>query len=411
MKKLAVLFFLVVSACYSQSKQDLIIDDKLIKAEDLLWDLKMLSKSPEIQWIDKDEKVQALLYKSVDYEGKPTQVFAYYSNPDLLAGKTSSKNKFPGIVLIHGGGGKAFKVWVEKWVAEGYAAIAMDLSGNGAAGKKLEMAGADQSDENKFAKIEKGNIKDVWTYHAVASVILAHSLLLNLPEVDASKTCVTGISWGGYLTCIVASLDNRFKAAAPVYGCAYYDESDFFKFPLQKLSASDKQKWMKNFDPSSYLRSAKPPFLFVNGNKDRFYNVVPYDKTYNLIPVNQRTICIIPNMPHGHESGWEPHEIRYFFESILNQKSPMTKVSSVSKSNNELSISYNSPVSLWYAEFYYSNDTTSTNEQRVWMSQRATIDSNNQTVSCLLPKEGFKYGFFYLKDHRNVSVSSAFIFN
>lgn len=411
MKKFTVFLLFIVSACYSQSKQDLIIDDKLLKTDDLLWDLKALSKSPEIQWLDKKEKVHTLLFKSVDYEGKPTQVFAYYSNPDLSAGKSTGKNKFPGIVLIHGGGGKAFKVWVEKWAAEGYAAIAMDLSGNGADGKKLQMAGADQSDENKFAKIEKGNVKDVWTYHAVASVILAHSLLLNLPEVDASKTCVTGISWGGYLTCLVASLDNRFKAAAPVYGCAYYDESDFFKFPLQKLSASDREKWMRYFDPSSYLLFAKPQFLFVNGNKDRFYNVIPYDKTYNLVPANQRTICIIPNMPHGHESGWEPHEIRYFFESILNQKSPLAKVTAVSKNNNEISVIYNSPVSLWYAEFYYSNDTTSTNEQRVWMKQKAEIDDKKQTVSCLLPKEGFKYGFFYLKDHRNISVSSEFISN
>jgi len=29
---------------------------------------------------------------------------------------------------------------------------------------------------------------------------------------------VTGISWGGYLTCIVAGIDDRLKAAVPVYG-------------------------------------------------------------------------------------------------------------------------------------------------------------------------------------------------
>ena len=45
---------------------------------------------------------------------------------------------------------------------------------------------------------------------------------------------MTGISWGGYLTCLVASLDSRFIAAAPVYGCGFYDESDVFK---QNLNA------------------------------------------------------------------------------------------------------------------------------------------------------------------------------
>ena len=35
-------------------------------------------------------------------------------------------------------------------------------------------------------------------------------------EVEARST---GVSWGGYLTCIASSLDPRFAFAAPVYGC------------------------------------------------------------------------------------------------------------------------------------------------------------------------------------------------
>lgn len=61
-----------------------------------------------------------------------------------------------------------------------------------------------------------------------------------MKQVDADKTCLTGISWGGYLTCIVAALDNRFKAAAPVYGCGYMDELKFFDYGMGKLSADGK---------------------------------------------------------------------------------------------------------------------------------------------------------------------------
>jgi cephalosporin-C deacetylase-like acetyl esterase len=125
------------------------------------------------------------------------------------------QSEIAGLVLIHGGGGKAFREWVEKWANEGYAAIAMDLSGNGPDGQKVEQPGPEQSNENKFQRIEKGNLKNVWTYHAVASSILAHSLLLSFPEIDPLRTGVTGISWGGYLTCLVASLDNRFIRRRP----------------------------------------------------------------------------------------------------------------------------------------------------------------------------------------------------
>lgn len=412
MKKLIFLLLLGIQFVYAQKKSVPVIDDKLIKVDTLLWDLKLLSKVPEIEWINKTLTVQSLFYKGVDYNGKPTQVFAYYSNPDLILGKKSGNKKFPGVVLLHGGGGEAFKEWVEKWAAEGYAAIAMDFSGKQDDVKAYTTPGPEQGDFDKFQKLETGSdLKNMWTYQAVANAILAHSLLLSFLEVESTKTCLTGISWGGYLTCLVGSLDNRFKAAAPVYGCAFYDESDIFKVPLEKLSPAVRKKWMKYFDPSSYMEYAKPQFLFVNGNKDRFYNVVPYDKTYKLIPDGQRLMCLIPNMNHGHEAGWEPHEIRYFFESVINNAPSLPKVKRIVQKDSVLNVSYSSPVSIWTADFYYSNDTSSLNENRIWNRQKVQIDNKTKILSCPVPKEGFKYGFFYLKDHRNVSTSSEFIIN
>lgn len=411
MKLLLALLLFISFPGKAQNKSVPVIDSKIIHVNDLLWDLKYLSKVPDVQWINQNDSIQTLLYKGVDYKGRTTQVFAYYSNPDLVAGKTASQKKFPGVVLIHGGGGKAFKQWVKKWATEGYAAIAMDLGGKGEDGKALANAGPDQTDEFKFFNIEKEQLKDMWTYQAVADCILAHSLLLSKPEVDQAKTCVTGISWGGYLTCIVASLDNRFKAAVPVYGCAYYDESDVFSAPLNRLAKENKKKWMTYFDPSAYLPFAKPQFLFLNGNKDRFYNVVPYDKTYKLVAEKQRAICIIPDMSHGHESGWEPVEIRSFFENIVNAGSPLPVVSQVTEKDTLLSISYQSPAAVSDASFYFTNDTQSTNEMRKWSMVKASIDSGNNMISCAKPKEAFKYGFFYLKDNRDLTISSEFIIN
>jgi dienelactone hydrolase len=409
MKKLSVLLLFLATLGYAQKPKVPAINTKLFKIDSLLWDLKALSIAPEVKWTGEDGPVRTLLYKSVDYEGKPTEVFAYYSNPDIVSGRSSGQ-KFPGMVLIHGGGGKAFKEWVEKWAKEGYAAIAMDLSGNGPDGKKIERPGADQSNENKFEKIETANIRDVWTYHAVASGILAHSLLLSLPEIDTSRTAVTGISWGGYLTCIVGSLDNRFKAAVPVYGCGFYDESDVFKAPLDKLSMNGKRRWMKFFDPSVYLPFASSPFFFINGNKDKHYNVVPYHKTYSLVK-GQGEVCIIPEMRHSHEAGWEPKEIKYFVDKIVNDGPGFIKVHSMMDKENEFLLTYKTfdSNSVSMAEFYYTNDLASTNEQRIWTKQEAKIDPQNKTISTLKPKEGYKYAFFYFKDQNGISGSSRFL--
>ncbi len=314
--------------------------------------------------------------------------------------------KFPGVVLVQGGGSAAFKEWVEKWAADGYAAIAMDLGGKGADGQPLPMAGPDQTHEQKFVVIEKGDLHDVWSYHAVGIVILAHSLLLNRPEVNRQKTALTGISWGGYLTCIVAGLDDRFKAAVPVYGCAYYDESDVFGKDLAKLSSQGKANWMKYFDPSVYLPFARSSLLFVNGNKDRFYNIVLYARTYALPQKAEKKICLKPDMRHSRPYGLESVKIRYFFGSVLNDGVPLPKLEALKKTTATVSTAYEAVVGLRSARFYYSSDTASTNEKRVWASVEAKVYPTQKKLTAEVPEADFACDFFYVTDHREVSALS-----
>lgn len=191
------------------------------------WNLTALSRRPGYEWSDQNSPVWSLYYEAEPYKNQPTRVFAYYASPATLDKKSASEEAFPAIVLVHGGGGTAFTEWAELWARRGYAAIAMDLAGCGPDRKRLPYGGPGQSDKEKFDAIDLP-CQDQWTYHAVANVILAHSLIRSFNEVDARRTAVTGISWGGYLTCIVAGLDNRFKAAAPVYGCGFLHENSIW---------------------------------------------------------------------------------------------------------------------------------------------------------------------------------------
>ena len=73
------------------------------------WDLQALSKSPEFEWIDDKSPVRSLMYRGLEYRGKPTKVFAFYASPATLNPDEPKGKKYPGIVLIHGGGGTAFR--------------------------------------------------------------------------------------------------------------------------------------------------------------------------------------------------------------------------------------------------------------------------------------------------------------
>ena len=87
------------------------------------WDLAVLGKPPATYPAAEPtaKDVKSLFYEGLSFQGKPTRVFAYYGAPKVTAGK-----KVSAMVLVHGGGGTAFDVWVRLWNSRGYAAIAMD---------------------------------------------------------------------------------------------------------------------------------------------------------------------------------------------------------------------------------------------------------------------------------------------
>ncbi|CEF49042.1 unnamed protein product [uncultured bacterium] len=283
-----------------------------VRAQSGPWKIEELAKTPRVEWLDKDGKMRRLLYESEPYKGKPTRVFAYYAEPEKIDGK------LPAMVLVHGGGGTAFSEWAQLWAKRGYIAIAMDLAGHGGGRKRLPDGGPNQDDASRF---KEDDVKEIWSYHAVTAVIRGHSLLRSLPNVDPERVGVTGISWGGYLTCIVAGVDDRFKVAVPVYGCGFIHENSVWLPTFGKMPNEWRKTWVENFEPSRYLGLAKMPMLFVNGTNDSAYPLDSYQKSYRL--VKNRNLCVTVNMPHGHSQGWAPKEIGLFVDQHLRGGKPL----------------------------------------------------------------------------------------
>jgi dienelactone hydrolase len=153
-------------------------------------------------------------------------------------------------------------------------------------------------------------------------VIRAHSLLLSFPEVDARRTAVTGISWGGYLTCIVAGLDDRFKAAVPVYGCGFLHENSCWLDRFGQMSDEARANWIQLWDPSRYVGSASMPMLFVNGGKDFAYPPDSHAKTYALVksPKNRTATSSIALRPSKSSSG-NPWRAEFLWHGSPNPRS------------------------------------------------------------------------------------------
>ena len=98
---------------------------------DIPWDLERLKERPQAKWLNRTETVHSLLYEGEPFEDdRATEVFAYYASPGTLNADPELDQNLPAIILVHGGGGTAFSQWAEKWAANGYAALAMDLKGS-----------------------------------------------------------------------------------------------------------------------------------------------------------------------------------------------------------------------------------------------------------------------------------------
>ncbi|OVE74838.1 hypothetical protein BVX97_06150 [bacterium E08(2017)] len=370
------------------------------------WNIEELYKPPSFEWSE-GEQVRSLYYSSVPYKGKPTQTFAYYATPGTLAGDPSLDKNLPAIVLVHGGGGRAFSKWVELWASRGYAAIAMDLAGNGPGKKKLADGGPGQGHDMKFEAIDQP-ITDQWTYHAVANVIRAHSLIRSFPEVDPERTAITGISWGGYTTCIVAGIDNRFKAAVPVYGCGFLDKNSVWLKDFAKMSGANKRKWVQLWDPSQYVGSAAMPMLFVNGGTDFAYPPDSHAKTYSLVQT-PKNLHFVPHLKHGHVFD-KPKAIETFIQHHLEGKPALAKIGNVMTEGSKVTADFQASTKQVEAQLHYTIDKLpGDNKKRAWLSQPAKI-SGNKITSDLPPKEATIW-FLTLKDERDTLVSSELQFN
>ncbi len=398
-----------------------------------IWDLEALSSPPAFRWEDEKSQIRSLIYEAATIDGKATEVFAFYADPQTVGLENPPAAPYPGVVLIHGGGGTAFAEWVDLWARRGYAAIAMDLSGRrpptpafdaktgallpGATAHKketrtkLERGGLDHTHDEKFASVG-GSTDDDWPYHAVTNVILAHSLLRGFPQVDAEHTAVTGISWGGYTTCLVASIDTRFKAAVPVYGCGFLHEGESVQKPsIDALEPELRQLWIDRYDPGSHLPKCQVPILFVNGTNDIHYVLDSYAKSYNAVPeATEKNIRIEVNMRHGHGPGWAPEEIGLFIDSKCRGGAALPIVNSLASDRKRgLRASYQSGTSINSATLHYTTDTGLRSE-RQWQSADLTVDNTTKTISGAAVPADANTWFISLTDERQAMVTSAIQF-
>lgn len=360
------------------------------------WDMAALEKPPHAEFGPREGQVQEVFYEGEVFGGKQTRVFAYYARPD-------GPGPFPGIVLVHGGGGEAFKDWALHWSARGYAAIAMDLAGAGPGKEHRADGGPDQDDPIKIRPFAESEAHELWTFQAVAAVIRAHSLLASQPEVDPQRTGITGISWGGYLTCIVSGLDHRLKVAVPVYGCGFLAEDTTWTPTFTAMKPEDRDRWLKYFDPSSYLADVQCPILFINNPTD-VYHLPSYRMSWARVKPEYAQICLKIGMPHGHI--WTFGEVDRFIDWKLKDGPQPPRFGAITREGSDV----RAPIEhLSGTEKGQLNFTTDTNGWRERKWQAIPAELKDGVVSVALPSPAPTAYYLSVVDDKGLSASTVWL--
>lgn len=256
-------------------------------------------------------RVHKLIFHSYDYHGKSgkekAQIFAAVVRPEKAG-------KYPGILILHGGGGYAEIDRAKKWAVQGYIAVVLDEPGV-ANPEKIPLSKGPwekyKYGENRF--VVQPDVTASTLFSAVLSSVQGLYLLYSQPDVIKDKIGVVGVSWGGYLTTFVSGLANpMITASFSVYGSGFYDDGSVFLKNLNVMDPWDRAVWLKFLDAGRRASLIKTPFFIAAATNDNWFYPPAVTSTLRNIkgPVNH---LFSPNSSHkidlpGGTEGKEPEE-------------------------------------------------------------------------------------------------------
>ena len=333
--------------------------------------LSKLTSPPQIAPADdvvSEGNLKAVYFDALPYEGKATKVFAWLGVPE------NRVEKLPGVVLVHGGGGTAFKDWVRLWTDRGFAAISIAVEGQTDQRDKRAASGTIPTGWKQhpwsgpwrsgiYGDSDKP-LADQWMYHAVADTILANSLLRSLPQVDADKVGLMGISWGGIITSTVIGIDHRFAFAIPTYGCGHLAD-----VPNQYgRSLGNNSIYREIWDPMLRIERAKMPVLWYSWPGDQHFPLDCQSTCYRNAG-SKPMISLVPGMGHGHGAAWRRPESYAFAESVVRSGRPWCVQGASITQGNSLRVTFTSDKALKTARLVSTVDSGLTGQLSLCMAQ------------------------------------------
>ncbi|MCS7369273.1 MAG: S9 family peptidase [archaeon GBS-70-058] len=208
---------------------------------------------------------------------------------------------YPVLLYIHGGPkgmyGYTFSPEMQLMVSEGFAVVYSNPRGS-------------DGYSEEFADI-RGRYGDV-DYKQIMA-FLDH--VLSKYPLDGNRMAVTGISYGGYMTNVIVTKTDRFKAAVSENGiadwiCDYWASDIGYWFDPDQIIGTPQEN-LKNYlekSPAFYVDSVKTPMLFIHSAQDYrcFIDQSLAMHVSLVLRGKESKLIVFSKGSHGHSTRAEP---------------------------------------------------------------------------------------------------------
>ncbi len=199
------------------------------------------------------------LPERIDYVSTDTKLHGWVLYPKDY----NPKKKYPAVLDIHGGPraiyAESFSHEMQIWASSGFFVLFTNIRGSDG----LDDAFADIN--GHYGDIDYQNIMD-----------FTDAVLDKYPNIDPTKVCETGGSYGGYMSNWIVTHTDRFCAIATQRSISNWVTKIFisdigFWYNAEQHNVKNPLTDMKNMwdaSPLKYVKGAKTPTLFIHSDED-----------------------------------------------------------------------------------------------------------------------------------------------
>lgn len=224
--------------------------------------------------------------------GKPRTIPAFYYKPKNVSGK------IPVVIVIHGGpesqtrpSFSSFNSFLNNEL--GVAVIAPNVRGSSGYGKS-------------FLKMDNGMLRE----ESVKDIGALIDWIATQPELDASRICVYGGSYGGYM--VLASMvhySNKLKCGIDVVGISnfvtFLKNTESYRRDLRRVEYGDEQipemnTFLEKISPLNNVEKITKPLFIIQGQNDPRVPVTEAEQMKSKLQAAGKPVWYLLAKDEGH---------------------------------------------------------------------------------------------------------------